>query len=234
MTAISVIFASRGRPESLLRAVSSLLARSCDPDEIEVIVALDPDDPRLDAVKLPLVAHFRDVMNVATWVAPERYGYNRLHDYLNQLAKQATGDWCLWFNDDMRMQTPGWDTVIREHRPAILWPRANHVHHANIVPAWPRAWSDAIGHVSPTSHMDTYLQWLGESLGRHDRVPVEVLHDRADVTGGHDDQTYAEGRKLLGSEGMVPGFDAAAVRAQIAADAQVIRRLPGMGWGGLR
>lgn len=228
MTGISVVFTSRGRPNSLLRAVDSLIGQAAAPDEIEVIVAVDPDDTRVgDAADcLPPQARL--------WAAPERYGYNRLHDYLNQLAKMARGTWCQWFNDDMVMQTPGWDLIVRASRPAVLWPAANHVHHANIVPAWPRAWSDAMGHVSPTTHMDTYLQYLGEALGRHDRIPVEVLHDRADVTGGHDDATYAEGRKLLGSEGMAPGFDGAAVREQVAADAEVIRRLTGGGWGGLR
>jgi hypothetical protein len=58
------------------------------------------------------------------------------------------------------------------------------------------------------------------------KIPVQILHDRADVTGGHDDLTYAEGRKLLGSEGMAPEFDAVAVRGQVEADAAVIRRLP--------
>jgi hypothetical protein len=107
----------------------------------------------------------------------------------------------------MRMQTPGWDTVVRGWRDAILWPNANHVPHANIVPAWPRAWSDAMGHVSPTMHLDTYLQRLGETIGRHDKIPVHVLHDRADVTGSHDDQTYREGRWLLGPEGVTSVHD---------------------------
>lgn len=215
------MFCSRGRPHGLLRAVESLIGHAARPGEIEVIVAFDPDDPTaLDAAD----ALF-EVPHVTVWDAPERYGYTGLHLYLNQLAKMATGTWCMWWNDDMVMQTPGWDLIVRANRPAILWPAANHVHHANIVPAWPRAWSDALGRVSPTSHMDTYLQYLGEALGRHDRIPVEVLHDRADVTGGHDDQTYAEGRKLLGPEGMVPGFDGAAVRAQVEADAAIIRGL---------
>lgn len=229
MPEISVVFTSRARPESLRAAVGSLLHHADDPAAVEVIVAVDPDD----TATLAAAPSFQP--QVALWTAPERWGYNRLHDYLNQLAKMASAPWCQWFNDDMRMQTRGWDTVVRGHRPAVLWPHANHVHHANIVPAWPRAWSDAMGHVSPTTHMDTYLQYLGDALGRHDKVPVEVLHDRADVTGGHDDATYAQGRKLLGSEGMAPGYDYSAVREQVAADAEVIRRLlPGSGWAGLR
>jgi hypothetical protein len=214
---ISVCFAARGRPRSLSATTRELLRLADKPDEVEVIVAVDPDDAAIrDAVLMP---------QVRLWTAPERYGYCRLHDYLNPLARMAAGTWCLWWNDDMRMQTPGWDTVIRGQDPAILWPAANHVRHANIVPAWPRAWSDAMGHVSPVSHMDTYLQYLGEALGRHVRIPVAVVHDRADVTGGHDDQTYAEGRKLLGPEGMVPGFDPGLMREQLAADARIIAGL---------
>jgi hypothetical protein len=226
VTAISVIFASRGRPDSLRAAVGSLLHCADEPGEIEVIVAIDPDDTATAAAAPSLPPQVR------LWTAPERFGYERLHDYLNPLAKMASGTWCLWFNDDMRMQTRGWDTVVRRNRPAILWPHANHVHHANIAPAWPRAWTDALGHVTPTTHMDTYLQYLGEALGRHDKIPVEIVHDRADVTGGHDDQTYAEGRKLLGSEGMASSFDPATIRAQVVDDTLRIERLLGGGWGG--
>jgi len=212
--AVSVCFASRGRPDDLAATVTRLLDLAAEPDRVEVIIAADPDDTATRQAVLPAQARI--------WVAPERYGYTRLHDYLNQVVKLARGEWCLWWNDDMVMQTQGWDLVIRKSRPAILWPRANHVHHANIVPAWPRAWSDAMGYVSPTTHMDTYLQRLGEALGRHDRADIDVVHDRADVTGNHDDQTYAEGRKLLGSEGMHGEFpdhliagDAAKIRALI-------------------
>lgn len=218
MTAISVIFASRGRPGSLAMTTGGLLDKATRPHEIEVIVAADPDDDATLDAPLP--------HGVRVWTAPERYGYTGLHHYLNALAKQAEGEWLMWFNDDMRMRTGGWDVIVRAEDPAILWPSANHVHHANIAPVWPRAWSDALGHVSPVTHMDTYLQYLGEALGRHVKIPVQILHDRADVTGGHDDLTYAEGRKLLGSEGMAPEFDAVAVRGQVEADAAVIRRLP--------
>jgi hypothetical protein len=110
------------------------------------------------------------------------------------------------------MKTPGWDTFVCNHRPAILWPEANHVLHANIAPIWPTSWALANGHVTPTTHMDTFLQRVGEYLGRHDRIPVSIEHQRADVTGLHDDQTYAEGRKKLGPEGMVGEFPSGLVR----------------------
>lgn len=161
-------------------------------------------------------------------IAPERYGYMRLHQYLNMLVKTASADWLMWFNDDMRMLTIGWDDIITSHRHAVICPSANHLHSANIAPAWPRCWSDAVGYGSPTAHLDTYWQRVGESIGRHDRVPVEIMHDRADVTGNHDDQTYAEGRKLIGTEGMVPGFNEDEFYRRVAADAAIIREFAGI------
>lgn len=214
---ISVIFASRGRPESLGEAVRSLTDHAADFLSLEIIAAVDPDDEVTLSASLPPLLEL--------WVAPERWGYTQLHKYLNALAEKASGTWLMWWNDDMRMLTAGWDDVIRGNRPAVIWPYANHVSHANIAPAWPRAWSLHLGYASPTSHMDTYWQRVGEQLGRHDRVPVEIMHDRADVTGNHRDQTYAEGRELLGPEGMVPEFDGTAFHECVNADASRLRDL---------
>jgi hypothetical protein len=213
---ISVCFASRGRPGSLAAAIGSLITLADDPARVQVLIAADPDDAA-GTGKAAAGA------GAACWVAPERYGYTGLHHYLNELATMTDGQWLMWFNDDARMLTQGWDTVIRGWpRPAVLWPHANHLTHANLFPVWPGAWSDATGRVSPVQHMDSYLQGLGQQLQRHDQIPVHILHDRADVTGGHDDQTYAEGRHLLGPEGMVPGFSQSQMRAAIQRDANLL------------
>jgi hypothetical protein len=201
--AISLVFTSRGRPDDLLETLTGLNELADEPERIEAIVAVDPDDTETLAIYRQLPC---SMAQARMWIAPKRYGYRNLHLYLNQLAKRARGDWLMWWNDDMRMQTQGWDTIIRMAPQGVLWPAANHVHHANIVPIWPRAWSDAAGMVCPTMHMDTWLQYAGEQLGRHFQIPVEIVHHRADVTGEHDDQTYAEGRKLMGPEGMHPDF----------------------------
>lgn len=197
---ISLTFTSRGRPEDLKDALWGLWDLADDPHSLEAIVAVDPDDEATQAAAELLPENFR------LWVAPERYGYSHLHLYLNEIVKQARGTWLMWFNDDMRMQTRGWDTVIRNSQPGVLWPRANHVGHANVCPIWPRAWTDATGYVSPNMHLDTWLQWAAEQLGCHYPVDIEIIHDRADVTGNHDDATYREGRFLLGPEGMTPDF----------------------------
>lgn len=221
MTSVSVLCPSRGRGASLAKSCETLLSLADTPGMVEILVGIDPGDDETAQAASFIPGR------VKTWTAPERFGYARLHEYYNALAKLASRTWLLIWNDDARMLTPGWDTIIGSQPPGVLWVQANHHHGASMFPAWPRAWAEATGHVSTTAHCDTFLQYIGEALGCLRKVPVEVLHDRADVTGGHDDATYAEGRGAIGPYAMVPGFDPGAVREQVVQDVLIIEQLLG-------
>lgn len=147
-------------------------------------MAADPDDTPTLTADLPWQA--------SLWVAAERYGYSRLHEYVNRIARIATGEWLTLWNDDARMLTQGWDTIVEQQEPGVLWPQSNDIATCNTFPIWPRAWTDATGHVSLSPHCDSWMQHIGEALDKQPRVDIEILHDRADLTGGHDDQTRAE------------------------------------------
>jgi hypothetical protein len=214
---ISVLLPSRGRPDSLLMAIGSLLAQADDRDGIEVLVALDADDE----ATFGLIANGYWPSPAKFWIAPERYGYGRLHEYFNALAQQATGKWLMSFNDDARMLTQGWDTVVEAQGPAVLWATANHVPHCCVFPVWPRAWSVATGRVAGCWSVDSWIQDIGERLGLLVRVPVTIRHERFDVTGDHNDQTFAEGcRDRAAAVSPYWSLD-----HERATDAEVIRRL---------
>jgi hypothetical protein len=181
---ISVLLPSRGRPKALAETIGGLLELADKPSTIQVLVAADPDDTATQTATLPHQAH--------VWTAPERYGYPRLNEYVNRLAEQASGDWLMLWNDDARILTAGWDTIVHEQQTGVLWPHSNDIPTCNTFPIWPKAWTDAIGHVSLSPHCDSWIQFLGQTIGQHERVDIEILHDRADLTGGHDDQTRAE------------------------------------------
>lgn len=182
---ISVLLPSRGRPTALRDTITGLRQHADQPDRIEILVAVDPDDPDTSLAAADLnVDHL--------WPAPSRYGYHQLHRYINALAIQASGDWLMLWNDDARIRTTGWDSIIHQQNPGVLWPHSNDVPGCNTFPIWPRAWTAALGHVSLSPHCDSWIQHLGETLGQQQRIPVGILHDRADLTGGHDDQTRAE------------------------------------------
>lgn len=181
---ISVLLPSRGRPKALLESIASLLDRADRSGAVEILIAADPDDQPTRDVDLPWQANL--------WTASERYGYSRLHEYVNRIARIATGDWLMLWNDDARMLTQGWDTIVGQQEPGVLWPQSNDIATCNTFPIWPRAWTDAMGHVSLSPHCDSWMQHIGEALHKQPRIDVEILHDRADLTGGHDDQTRAE------------------------------------------
>lgn len=211
---ITVMFPSRKRPLSLLRSYWSLISTASAPHRIQFIVAVDPDDPATSRAAYQLGS-------VTVVQAPERYGYARQQHYWNAMLHHASGDWLMVWGDDALMQTRAWDDVIgSDRKPAVLWPRANGPEQANCFPVIPAAWPLELGRFTPSAHPDTYWQHVGQALNRHVPIPVEIIHNRFDLTGGHNDDTYREGRGLLGPEGMA---DHLADPELVAGDAERIR-----------
>ncbi|MEH0417818.1 glycosyltransferase family 2 protein [Streptomyces sp. B21-083] len=212
---ISVLLPSRGRPKALTESIDSLLNQADRPGRIQILIAADPDDPDTVDVDLPWQA--------SMWTAPERYGYPRLHEYVNRLAEQADGAWLMLWNDDARILTDGWDSIVHEQAPRVLWPRSNDIPTCNTFPIWPAAWTRHLGHVSLSPHCDSWIQYLGQTLDRHERVDIDILHDRADLTGGHDDATRAE--SLAGYR--TADYGSPAMEAARAADVTALRTFLG-------
>jgi hypothetical protein len=206
--AISVLMPSRGRPEPVTEAIASLRGNATLPLAVEFIIGCDPDDP---ATAKAARAAGASVLKTA-----ERYGYSRLHEYVNRLAVKARGEWLLLFNDDARMLTSGWDQIVRDPqhaRAAVLFPGSNHPPALNCFPIVNRRMTELLGHVSLSPHYDSWVSEVAAAAGLERRIPVQVLHDRADLTGGHDDQTRAESQgQYRTGEYHSPGMRAARAR----------------------
>lgn len=175
--AVSVIFPSRGRPVALRESIESLSSNAASLDDIEILVATDPDKME-DLTNFPVAVH----------VVPERFGYNRLHDYYNYLAERATGKWLFIWNDDVLMLTPGWDEIIARQPDAVLWPYSSQDQGGNVFPVYPKAWAECTGHIGLSPYVDLWVQEVGERLSRRVRhVPILLKHRR------FDDETMSEG-----------------------------------------
>jgi hypothetical protein len=170
---ISVLLPSRGRSRSLLATVRGLLGLAADPDDIEVLIAADPDDDAtLDLAQdgfLPEQARI--------WVAPERFGYKRINEYFNALDAMAAGPWSFMFNDDAILLTPRWDEVVRGEAPGVLWPTADYATNHNTFPVWPTAWTRHIGHVSLDQSTDMWIHDISMATGTSRRIPVSIHHE---------------------------------------------------------
>ena len=196
---IAILLPTRGRTDALNRSLIGLLEKAADLDSIQVLLGLDTDDtvgieyfekeiqPKLDSLGVAYTA-----------MSFNPLGYHRLHDYVNTLAHSSSADWMFFWNDDAVMETQDWDLEIVKHTGEfkLLAVHTHNDHPYSIFPIVPRAWLDVIGHLSLHSMNDAWLSQNAYCVGIWERIEVNVLHDRADLTGNNRDATYQQ-RELL-------------------------------------
>jgi hypothetical protein len=168
----------------LIESIASLRDNAANRLRIEVLVAADPDDNATAEAARQAYA--------ALSVTRTRFGYPMLQKYVNLLTRRAQGQWMLLWNDDARMLTEHWDARIAASDPGVLWPAHNGSPYLNVFPVVHRKVVDLLGHFSLSPHCDSWVQDIAQAAGIHHHVDIEVLHDRFDLTGGHDDQTWRE------------------------------------------
>lgn len=200
---ISVLLPTRGRIQPLQKSLESLLSRADRAQEIEILLALDRDDQSVidfatgDLKKL-LESKYQCGYTV---MAFNPIGYIRLNEYLNALARVSQGDWLFFFNDDAVMDTPGWDTEIRRHTGSfrVLRTETTNQHPYAIFPIIPRQWTEVTGYISPHQINDAWVSHIAYLLDIMVDIPVFVHHDRFDLTGNNNDETYKNRPMLEGN-----------------------------------
>jgi hypothetical protein len=198
---IAVLLATRGRTEMLGRSVRSLIELAAQPERLQLMFAFDNDDktgfdyfdqelqPWLDA---------RDVNYTA--LKFQRMGYVNLHKYNNAMAKQTNSDWLVIWNDDAVMETQDWDRVIMSYQGQfkLLSFKTHRMHPYSIFPIVPRKWYDLLGYISPHPTQDGWVSQQAYMLDIYQRIEVDVLHDRFDLTGNNGDDIFANRPMLEG------------------------------------
>jgi glycosyltransferase involved in cell wall biosynthesis len=100
---ISLLLPTRGRPDLVERFLRSVAAQSTHPELIEVILCVDDDDTRshnivFGKLDLKLVVGPRQTMGA----------------YNTDCLRHASGQITIAVNDDIVVQTKGWDDKVRE------------------------------------------------------------------------------------------------------------------------
>jgi hypothetical protein len=146
---LSLIVPTRGRPAPLGRVLDSVAATASHPEQIEVVLVIDDDDPSSHSVSHPKLA-------VKSVVGPP----GRTMGTLNATGYAAArGEYVMLLNDDVVARTRGWDaTVLRCFRrfpdPVALI----HVNDTLIrdylctFPILSRAYCDLIGGICPVEY----------------------------------------------------------------------------------
>jgi hypothetical protein len=100
---VSVLLPTRGRPDSARRFMKSALDLASRPDQIEVVLCVDDDDPASHDLDQP-------GLSVTRMIGPRR----SMGSYNSECLKASSGKVVLLANDDMVIRTRGWDGVIRD------------------------------------------------------------------------------------------------------------------------
>lgn len=199
---ISILLPTRGRAEMLDRSVKSVIELAHDPKRVQLMFGFDKDDsvgidyfvnelqPWLDQ---------NSVNYTALKFAP--LGYIRLNEYVNELARKSDARWLVFWNDDAVMETQNWDTEIMKHDGEfkLLAFHTHNDHPYSIFPIVPRKWLDLLGYLSPHQISDAWLSQQAYMLDIWQRIPVNVLHDRHDLTGNNNDTTFQNRPMLEGN-----------------------------------
>lgn len=199
-TVISVLLPTRGRREMLKRSLESLINTASDPSRVELLLGIDDDDEGVkEYIQNEIAPFLKEQLVECRAQIFKPLGYENLHTYVNTLAGAATGEWIFFWNDDGVMLTENWDDVIESYNGQfkLLAPRDNHDGHPYaIFPILPMDWFKLMDHLSLNAQNDAWLSHIAYMLDIFERIDVEFLHDRADITGNNDDETF-QARKYM-------------------------------------
>lgn len=199
---IAILLPTRGRAEMLERSIKSLIELAKDKSGIQLMFGFDNDDDvgvaHFESVVQPWLDE-QDVMYTAMSFEP--LGYIRLNEYVNELARNSDARWLVFWNDDAVMETRDWDAEIMKHDGEfkLLAFQTHNLHPYSIFPIVPCKWLELLGYLSPHQISDAWLSQQAFMLDIMERIPVDVLHDRHDLTGNNNDETFQNRPMLEGN-----------------------------------
>ena len=193
---VSIILPTRGRASGALqKSLKSLLDNASDPSTVEIMLGVDEDDQEtIEWINKEAGDFVKPYGFGCKAKMFKPLGYSKLNVYVNLLCHASTGEWLFLWNDDALMQTKGWDDTVRENdgQFKLLSPKDNHDHPFAIFPIIPADWFVLCDAWSINAQNDTWVSVIARMNGIYEKIDIEILHDRADLTGGNDDKTFAD------------------------------------------
>ena len=206
---LSLYWTTRNRVGYLAYVISSWLQNANNPENIEILVAIDEDDSQTEEV-LEQINHCTHMIsgNDISYIKTERYGHEYIDRYHNQIGKIFTGECLMAICDDMICDTKGWDDIlisslqINSHKPTFIWTDCDTNNIANgayspLPRLWGinRKWYETTQHVVGWRAGDEYFKRL---LTRVENS-VEIVKPKFQVYNlrQENDTTYNEGRGAL-------------------------------------
>ena len=190
---ISVLLPTRGRAELSFKSLKTLWDTVSNKTDIEYLIALDDDDQTsIDYYESTAIPYMEENgIEYQVHVVP-RWGYAQLNTYINYLGQQASGRWIMFWNDDAIMESKDWDLEIEKHtgKFRVLRMPDQSEHPYSIFPIVPHEWKVLLGDHSPQQMTDAWVSQIAYLCNIMVNIPVKVTHDRFDLTGNNNDETF--------------------------------------------
>ena len=224
---ISILLPTRGRTEMLDDSLTSLVDLARHPENIELLLMFDDDDDvSFTWFQENIQSKIEDVGATFTCWKTSRLGYENLHQYVNWLASKAKGRWLMFWNDDAKMLTKNWDDHIRNVTAfRVLRMPTHNEHPYAIFPIVPAEWYEIFGYLSLHQLSDAWISQIAYMTDIVENIPVEVLHDRHDLTGNNKDDTFEERVILEGKPSDPRDFNHITNRQRRMSDAQKLSKV---------
>ena len=190
---ISVLLPTRGRGQLSFKSLKTLWDNADTNDGIEYLIAVDDDDTEsVEFYNKTIVPYAKEQgIDLRFW-AVKRLGYKKLNEYLNFLGNKSNGHYIMFWNDDAIMETESWDKEIDQYRDKfrVLRMPDQSKHPYSLFPIVPRKWMSLLGTISPQAMSDAWISQIAYLCNIMVNIPVSVIHDRFDLTGNNNDETY--------------------------------------------
>jgi hypothetical protein len=113
----------------------------------------------------------------------------------------ADAEWLFFWNDDAIMETQGWDDLVAEHtgKFRVLRMQEQSQHPYAIFPIIPKDWYHLLGTLSSHQMSDAQISQIGYMCNIVENIDVHCTHDRFDLTGNNNDETYNNRPQLEGN-----------------------------------
>jgi hypothetical protein len=179
---ISILLATRGRPDLLSESIASLKGTTAQKDKTVLWVYVDDDDmvtrDALDAGKIADPG-----LKVNWMIAPRTPGLGETHQAMWNASGRASEVYMI-SSDDAKFETPEWDNIIRakmaEYPDGVVLAFAHDPNTADqaTYPILGYGWLNALGYFFPGYFPywfdDKWVDEIGRMAGRYFKLPIVI------------------------------------------------------------
>jgi glycosyltransferase involved in cell wall biosynthesis len=175
---VSILIPSINGYNLLVTCIESIFENSTGSNDIEVLIKLDFGDEIIS--KLNDLPYWQ---NLKIIISERGLGYGEIHNFINDMAKLANGDWLQPLNDDTIMKTKNWDKYLENYDPQKPWILRHQPCEGRVgdigdyyFPYISRKYYETVGRITGCPSYDGYLLMIANELGIWERVPITILH----------------------------------------------------------